>query len=340
MREQFEQLARWSDLPWTEDVTGVAVDSDDNVFVLQRGKSPVTVLGSDGTPVAHWGDGWFSERPHQISIGPDDTVYVADDGGHSVHRFTRTGEHLGAVGDGTPSATGFDATGLEDPSQAFLKMSGGAPFNRPTKAVAASGGDIFVSDGYRNCRVHRFDSNGKLLASWGGAGTEPGRFVIPHSVGVDTRNRVFVCDRENDRVQIFDQDGALLDIWSLQRPTDVAFDARGHVYVTELALGPRDPRYGRIDTCDRELTGRVSVLTSEGNLVARLEPSRPPFVAPHALAIDSQGSVYVCEVPHSFGRSRDDHVSPRSCLRKFVRQTKLMHRPSKPASTDPIEVRK
>jgi DNA-binding beta-propeller fold protein YncE len=317
---QFDQLARWSDLPWTEDVTGVAVDSDDNVFVLSRGKYPVSVFDSGGSLLAQWGDGWFSERPHQISIAPDGTVLVADDGGHRVHRFGKTGVHIATLGSGAPSQTGFDTSGLADPFEAFLTMKGGEPFNRPTKAVGSLSGEIFVSDGYRNCRVHRFSPTGDLHGSWGGAGSAEGCFVIPHSVGVDARGRVFVCDRENDRVQIFAGDGAFLETWEVQRPTDVTFDSEDNVYIAELALGPQDPRFARAELPAQELPGRISIFGSDGELLTRLDTEGTPLLAPHEIAVDSQGSIYVCEVPGSFTRSRGETNRARRCLQKFARR--------------------
>jgi sugar lactone lactonase YvrE len=178
---------------------------------------------------------------------------------------------------------------------------------------------LFVSDGYRNCRVHRFSADRQLVRSWGGPGADAGSFVIPHSVTVDWEGRLFVCDRENDRIQIFSRDGELLEIWNdVQRPTDVAFDRQGRVYVTELARGPRDLKSWRLGPAEHELPGRVTIWSSDRSTVfAQLSYPAVQFLAPHSIAIDSSGAIYVSEVPESFAKSTARLHRPRRCLRKF-----------------------
>src|SRR5262249_52298180 len=157
----------------------------------------VTVLDRDGTVLDRWGHDGFSNRPHLISISEDDKIYIADDGGHRIFVFDLTGRLIETIGSGIPSLTGFDE-GLPSKEMAFDGMSGGPPFNRPTKAVPSRTGELFVSDGYRNCWIHRFSADRQHVHSWGGPGSGAGCFVIPHSVAVDTEGRVLVCDREND----------------------------------------------------------------------------------------------------------------------------------------------
>ncbi|CAG9269596.1 hypothetical protein [Paraburkholderia caribensis] len=313
----FEEVAGWGEDTWERDVTGVAVDSQDRVYVLRRGDDPVTVLSPDGTVLDRWGGGYFSPRPHLISIGEDDTVYVADDGGHQIFVFDRTGRLRETIGTGTPSDTGYDA-GASSAEIAYDGMIGGPPFNRPTKVAPWRNGELFVSDGYRNCRVHRFSANRELMCSWGGPGAGDGCFVIPHSVTVDAEGRVLVCDRENDRIQIFSCDGELLDVWNnVQRPTDVAFDRRGNAYVTELPRGPADIKSWRLGRAAQELPGRVTIRSSEGSIIGQVQCKGLDFPAPHAVAVDSKGAVYVSEVPESFAGYTGRPYSLHRCLRKF-----------------------
>ncbi|KXU94017.1 hypothetical protein CR51_28030 [Caballeronia megalochromosomata] len=313
----YEEVTGWGARNWAHDVTGVAVDSRDRVYVLQQGDEPVTVFRRDGTLVDCWGHGRFSKRPHLISIGEDDRVYVADDGGHRVHVFEPDGNLLETIGSGEPSETGYD-TDAPGAEIALDRMTGGAPFNRPTKAAPWKNGELFVSDGYRNCRVHRFSADRTLLQSWGGPGAGEGCFVIPHSVSIDYEGRVFVCDRENDRIQIFSRNGLLLDSWNdTQRPTDVAFDRRGFVYVTELPRGPLDLKSWRLGRATEEYPGRVTVRSSTGAVVAAVACPGVEFRAPHAIAVDSEGAVYVSEVPESLANYTGRMHRPQRCLRKF-----------------------
>ncbi len=314
----FEEVNGWGEETWDRDVTGVAVDSHDRVYVLRSGKHPVTVLHSSGTVLHRWGEGRFSQRPHLISIGHDDKVCVADDGGHRVYIFDPMGGLIETIGTGTPSATGFGAGGPISMEIALNQMSGGPPFNKPTKAVLGHRGELFVSDGYRNCRVHRFSADRQHVKSWGGPGVGEGCFVIPHSVTIDRKGRVVVSDRENDRIQVFSCDGRLLNVLDdVQRPTDVAVDRRGHLYVAELPRGPLDLKSWRLGRAERELPGRVTMRAPDGSIAARLSYPEVEFLAPHAIAVDSTGAVYVSEVPDSLANSTGRPHRPHRCLRKF-----------------------
>ncbi|MBR0724192.1 hypothetical protein [Bradyrhizobium manausense] len=314
----FEEVSGWGEETWEDrDVTGVAVDAHDRVYVLRRGDDPVTVLDSSGTVVDRWGNGCFSNRPHLISIGDDEKIYIADDGGHRVFVFDRTGCLIETIGSGIPSVTGFDE-GLPSKELAFDRMPGGAPFNRPTKAVASRTGELFVSDGYRNCRVHRFSADRQQVHSWGGSGAGAGCFVIPHSVALDSEGHVLICDRENDRIQVFSPDGELLHVWNdVQRPTDLALDRKGYMYVTELARGPHDLKSWRLGPADQEIPGRVTVWSPDRSIAARIGAPAVEFLAPHAIAIDSTGAIYVSEVPESFANWTGRPYRPHRCLRKF-----------------------
>ncbi len=302
---RYEVVDGWEQLPADfrhRDVAGVAVDSRDRVYLITRGEPRVIVYEPDGRFVGSWGEGLFSERTHGITLGPDDAVYCVDDADHTVRKFTPDGQLLLTLGtSNVPSDTGYDGKSL--PSIAH----GGPPFNRPTNLAVAPSGDLYVSDGYGNARVHRFSPTGELLQSWGEPGTGPGEFHLPHGIGVTPDSRVLVADRENDRIQVFDPDGRFLDQWThVQRPTQVFVAPDGLLYVSELWWRPGQHSYTRGDVTE-DCFARVSVLELDGRLVARfgggMPGTRGSFTAPHSIAVDRRGSVYVAEVTHTFGVS-------------------------------------
>ena len=315
----YEVVEGWERLPegYTHrDVVGVAVDARDRVFIYTRGEARVIVYERDGSFVTSWGEGFFTARTHGITIGPDGTVYCVDEGAQVVYAFTPEGELRATIGTvGQASDTGYDGRSLAS------IVRGGPPFNRPTNLAVGPNGDLYVSDGYGNARVHRFTAEGQLVQSWGEPGTGPGQFNLPHGIAVDTDGRVLVADRENDRVQLFTPDGEYLDQWAdLQRPTNLALDRDGLIYVSELwwRRGDNSPRRG---TIEEEQVGRVSVLDAGGGLLARWGgPDRCApgnFFAPHDICVDSRGDLYVAEVTDTFGRGQ----APPGChtLQKFRR---------------------
>jgi sugar lactone lactonase YvrE len=150
------------------------------------------------------------------------------------------------------------------------------PFNYPSELVPGPGGDLFVSDGYRNARVHRFDADGHLRFSWGEPGkTAPSHFHLPHSLLV-YQGLVYVCDRENHRIQVFDTDGKYVTMWTdIQRPMDISIDKEGILYISEGNVGGS--------------SARVSVLDRQGQVLSRFECRGPG----HGSWVDSHGDIYV-----------------------------------------------
>jgi DNA-binding beta-propeller fold protein YncE len=318
----YEVIEGWEQLPSGarhRDVAGVAVDSADRLFVLGRGDAQVLVYEADGTFVRAFGKGAFTERTHGLTIGPDDAVYAVDDGDHTVRKFTADGELVMTIGTvGKASDTGYKASeGL-----ASIKRAG-PPFNRPTGIVVSPSGELYVSDGYGNACVHRFTAGGELIGSWGGPGNGPGQFNLPHGVAIDQKGRILVADRENDRIQIFDADGGYLDEWKhVQRPTDIAVDADGWIYVACLwwRVGQESLVHGPVR---HDLPGHISILDPEGNLLhRRISADRCApgnFVAPHTIAVDSHGDIYVGEVTYTFGVAAGDIPADCHTLQKFRR---------------------
>ena len=317
----YEVNDRWEQLPAGLshlDVTDVAVDSRDRVYLFTRQDFRVLVYESDGSYVGKWGDGVFSNS-HGITIGPDDAVYCVDNGDHSVRKFTLDGELLMTLGTpGQPSDTGYDGRDVE------TVVRGAPPFNRCTNLAVAANGDLYVSDGYGNARVHHFSAEGKLLRSWGEPGVGPGQFYLPHGIWVAPDGRVLVADRENDRLQFFSPDGEYLDEWTdVQRPCAIKIDREGLVYVAELGVRPGRKSFVH-GVATEERPGRVSIFDLSGTLVARwgdLDVCAPGnFVAPHGLCLDSRGDLYVAEVTWTIAGRHG--LVPPDChqIQKFTRK--------------------
>jgi len=306
----YRVIADWAKLPdgWSfRDVAAVAVDAKDQVYVFNRGEHPMIVFDRDGNFLRSWGEGRFA-RAHGLHIGPDETLYCTDDGDHTVRRCTLDGKVLLELG---------------IPGRPAPYMSG-TPFNRCTHTALSPKGEIYVADGYGNSRVHKYAPDGRLLMSWGEPGTRPGQFNIVHNICCDGDGWVYVADRENHRVQVFDGHGRFETQWNnLHRPCGLCAqgDRNPTFYIGEL--GPSMP----VNLQMPNIGPRLSIVTREGRLLAELgEPhageAPGQFIAPHGLAVDSHGDIYVGEVsytawPQSFpDRKLPTHV--RS-LRKLVK---------------------
>jgi hypothetical protein len=192
-----------------------AVAANGDVYVLSRSAHPVCVFDATGQFVTAWGEGEFSIFVHGLSIAPDQKVWITDSGTHLVSVHEPSGEPVRSFGTRNfPSPTLY-----------------GNPFNMPTGTAFAANGDIYISDGYGNRRVHRFAADGTLLHSWGEPGTGPGQFAIVHFIAIDDRDQVYIADRENHRIQLFDAGGAFLSEWTgFDMPSDLAF-GRDAIYV-------------------------------------------------------------------------------------------------------------
>jgi len=324
---RFEPVPFWAKVPhgiWLQEATSVAVDSDDRVYVFNRGNMPVIVFSADGDVVDMWGNEspWSGTqliedaygnaiqtwpgnrflRAHSIRTDHLDRLWLVDVLGHTITCTDRSGRELMRLGDGTAP-----------PPQS------GQPFNRPTDvAVNPANGDIYVSDGYRNSRVHRFDAEGKLLHSWGTPGADPGEFSLPHNIAIKD-GLVYVADRENHRVQVFSLEGEFRDEWHVHHAVAVV-GGRGKdpsIYVAEQ--GPPPVQFGVPN-----LGHRVSVYDPAGALLARFGAPLPgeawdQFLWPHSIAVDSRGDVYVAEVSYTEVGSRLGVPREMTSLRKWKR---------------------
>lgn len=179
-------------------VSAVATDAGGDVYVFHRaakGVDPLVIFDDKGHYKKSWGKGTFS-NPHGIRIDKAGNVWLVDNGDHTVRKFTKDGELLMMVG--KPGERGWSRD----------------RFYRPTDVAFAPDGSFYVSDGYGNSRVAKFSPKGEFLLEWGKKGTGPGEFNLPHVVQVDSKQRVWVSDRENNRIQCFDANGKFLQMWT------------------------------------------------------------------------------------------------------------------------------
>lgn len=318
----YEAQDLWAKLPdgwsWTE-VTAVATDSQDRVYVFNRGEHPVILFDRNGVFLSSWGEGVFA-RPHGIFIGPDDSVYCTDDLDHTVRKFTPDGKLLFTLGtSGRPSDTGATSIDYRTIRRA------GAPFYFPTNVALSPSGELYVSDGYGNARIHKFSAQGELLISWGEPGAGPGQFYVPHGIAVDRQGTVYVADRENSRLQLFSPVGKYISEWNhIARPCQVFIDSRDDVYVAEL--GYRAGMWPGTTAPTADATGgRVSIFGPDGQLKARWGGGEDPcaagdFFAPHDVWVDSLGEIYISEVVMSAGGVRGLVDPTCHTLQKFVRR--------------------
>ncbi len=307
-RFTYEIAVDWEKLPpgysWT-DAAAVATDSQDRVYVFNRGEHPMIVFDSEGNFIKSWGEGVFT-RAHGLTFAPDGTLYCTDDGDHTVRQCTLDGEVLMTIG---------------MPGQA-ADLYGGQPFNRCTHvAIDPRTGDLYVSDGYGNARVHKYSPDGKLLFSWGEPGTDPGQFNIVHNIATDGNGYVYVADRENHRVQVFDSQGRYETQWvNLHRPCALYISDEQHVYIGELG-------YGMSVNRDHPNIGpRITVMDTSGERLAVVGhlgfgQDVGQFMAPHGLCIDSRDNIYVGEVAWT---NANNNNLPADGVRSFQKLVKAV----------------
>ncbi len=285
---KYQVIENWAKLPdgWTlQDVAAVAVDRKDQVYIFNRGEHPMMVFDRDGKFLRSWGEGVFN-RAHGLHIGPDESLYCTDDGDHSVRKCTLDGKVLLQIG---------------IPGKPAPYMSG-EPFHRCTHTALSPRGDIYVSDGYGNSRIHKYSPDGKPLKSWGESGTGPGEFNIPHNLCCDPDGWIYVADRENHRVQVFDGEGNYETEWhNLHRPCGMYMEPKRNPLCYIGEIGPTMPVNREVPN----LGPRISIVDHEGKLLSRFGAAhagydRPDqFVAPHGMAVDSRGDIYVGEVSYT-----------------------------------------
>jgi DNA-binding beta-propeller fold protein YncE len=193
-------------------MSGIAIDKACRIWVFTRAKTPVQVYDAAGNYVRGWGDGLIKSA-HGLRLDHDGNVWVSDEKAHVVMQFTPEGKLLKTLG--TPGVPGEDGT----------------HFNRPTDMAFSPRGDVFVTDGYGNNRVVHFDRDGRFVKAWGKLGVKPGEFSVPHAIVRDSKGRLYVADRNNVRIQVFDENGKFLDEWrSLLVPWGLCVTANDEIW--------------------------------------------------------------------------------------------------------------
>jgi len=297
---RYELVADWASLPdgWELGQVSPATDAHGYVYLFNRGKHPMIVLSSSGEFVTSW-EGVVLPSAHGIHLDTDGNIFVTVMFGHVVCKYNRDGELLMTIGEwNSPSNPDYQIDPAKDGATADPTWEGTAqvrskmrseltrnfgPFTMPTDVAVGPRGDIFCTDGYGNASIHKFSSSGELLRSWGSPGRGPGEFRIPHGIWVHDDGRVFVADRENDRLQIFDLDGNFVAEWSgFSHPCDVFVRQDGVVFVAEGTSWNHNP----VGTAPF-----VQVRSPDGELISKF--SSPSGTPAHRIWVDSEGALYV-----------------------------------------------
>ncbi len=269
--------AKWPEKMGNRAVSGIALHPDGMLYVSTRSERyPICVFDKDGNCVRIFGAELDFSRTHGLTVDLDGNIWVCDDQNSVIYHLDKEGKLLGTMGEkGVFSDSGYDPT-VRWPHDLYTNVRAAEPFNRPTKMLQAPWGDLYCTDGYGNTAVHRFTAEGKLLRTWGGPGREPGRFRLPHSIAVDERGRLWICDRENFMVQIYDKEGNFVTrIERAGYPSDL-WEFDHHMY---LCNGD-----GAVDIYDLECKKTASVAFPEC------------FDDIHSIGGDGEGNLYIGKI--------------------------------------------
>ena len=266
------------------EATSVACDSKDNIYIFNRGNMPILIFSETGKFKSGWGREDFV-RPHGIFIDNSDNLFLVDDGGHFLKKCDVEGNVLLTIG---------------NPGKKASWQSGNF-FNRPTDVTVDNDNNIYISDGYGNSRIHKFNENGKYLKSWGTPGTENSQFNLPHNICLIEEEFLWVCDRENFRVQVFNLNGKWIKTIPFHRPQTI-FNNKG-ILKNSLIIGEAgtgsNTQVGvpNIGNC-------IKIIDYQGNTIHRLGKDVPgegdsQFISPHGVTSTSKGDIIVAEVSYT-----------------------------------------
>jgi peptidylamidoglycolate lyase len=293
-KTKFEIVNNWPQLPDSfilGNPAGIAVDSNQNLVVFYRGKRkwplisfmPETYISSktilildqnSGKIIANWGENLFI-MPHGLTVDKDNNIWVTDVGLHQVFKFTNDGKLLLKLG------------------EAKISGNDSLHFNRPTDIAVAPDGCFYVSDGYGNSRVIKFSSSGKYLFEWGTKGSKEGQFDIPHAIDLDQRGNVYVADRENSRIQIFDSTGKFLKQFANKNfgaICSVVYDKSANKLVAVDDVSFLKLKHRGSDVLIFDLTGKVQTRFGRSGFY---DGSTCWY---HDVAVDKEGTVYVADI--------------------------------------------
>lgn len=263
--DHYREVENWAHFPadvtkWGA-ATGVDVDRAGNVYVLQRNElRPLIVFDRQGKFLRSWGQQMF-KTTHFLRVDGAGAVWVTDRGDMVAYKFSPEGKLLMTIG---KKGVKGDNTSQET-------------FNGMADLAVAKTGDIFIADGEGpNTRVAKFSGAGKFIGWWGGKGTGQGQFDVPHSIAIDSSGRLYVADRANNRIQIFDQAGTFLDQWKTFGTPWGLFVKGNRIYVVD----------GTENNC------LLIARTKDGKILEKIEGLKNPT----AVAVDSRGSIYIAEV--------------------------------------------
>jgi DNA-binding beta-propeller fold protein YncE len=268
---------KWAQMP------GIAVDKQDQIYIFTRSQPTVQVYKTDGTLLR----AWFMEDSsgsHFIRVGPDGNIWTANVTEQVVRKYSPKGKLLLTLGE--PGVAGADK----------------GHFDQPTDMAVLPTGDIFVSDGYGNRRIVHFDAKGKYINQWGQEGDEPGQFALPHSIVADSHNRLYVADRENARIQVFDTKGKLLAVWTdTITPWGLCMTKKDEIWVCGSSVKKDEEGKWLVNPPTDQI---VMKLNLDGKVLLRV-PLNKITVPPgklgevnlvHGIAVDSQGNLYLGDI--------------------------------------------
>lgn len=256
---RYQVNSNWAKLPEgvsLNKLSGISVNNEGNILVLQRSNPYLLIFTPDGELVDQWHNAEIADG-HYLKVAEDGRVLIVDRDHHRIVILDKTGKVLNIIGD-------LERPGIQ-----------GEPFNHPTDIAINDKGEFFITDGYGNSCVHHFDASGNLIKSWGKPGTGQGEFSTPHSIVIDKKGRLFIADRENNRIQIFNQQGEYLgEIKDLFHPMILAKDSEDFIYVSDQ-------------------TPRLSMFSPEGELIGRF---RTFALYAHGIVVDKNSHIYIAEM--------------------------------------------
>jgi sugar lactone lactonase YvrE len=286
-RSRFVVDASWPQKPdeftWGA-VPGIAVDAEDQVYVFNRNQPAVQVYRADGTLVRSWNTA-NPNGAHHVRLDPEGNVWLSDFRNHVVQKYSPEGTLLLTLGEAGRSG------------------SDEHHFNGPTDKAFLPNGHVYIADGYGNRRVIHFDDRGRFVRQWGEDGTGPGQFALPHAIAIDSQGQIYVADRNNARIQVFDTAGKLLAVWDdLIVPWGLVVTGDDHLWVCGSSRVRQPDGDGWVIAPPPDQS--VMKLNRDGEILLHVPldytatpPGKPGEVDwVHGIAVDSQGNLYLSDI--------------------------------------------